>query len=441
MHPLSSRPLIEASVGFGSLGTHGQLGYENQTVSANGRSWPHALSPHPPSRLRFDLGRAFQSFHSLVGFNDDVRQRHTHAHFLVRADGHLVAIAPLVRPGDPHRPVTANLTGVSQLELEIVTDRWDYCHAVWLDPHVSPEPQPDPPLTLADPLHRVEISIPHPLPRAERCIATVVSPGFESYLEDFLLSLRARGNRADALLVILAVDPNERCLALARQHDALVIPCRSLGKIGVSVKSALYSIARIVDARHYLCIDADTLVLSDLEPLFHACSLAPTGRILVCPEANDPNWQRLGWALQHVYFGQAPDLRRIAPVLNGEADYPFVVNDGVFAGGKEALLALDGEMRRLPGALAWMEEKPRVCWWRNQFLFNLTLARLNSAWPLDNAFNVQLHTHDVEIRGDGPATDVRFRGVPVRILHLCGIGKNKYQPWRASLRAAWQPVP
>ena len=78
-----------------------------------------------------------------------------------------------------------------------------------------------------------------------------------------------------------------------------------------------------------------------------------------------------------------------------------------------------------------MENTSRGCWWRNQFLFNLALARLRNGWELDNVFNVQLHTHDVVINGE---IEARFRGRPVHILHLCGVGKQKHVEWRRKLR-------
>lgn len=42
---------------------------------------------------------------------------------------------------------------------------------------------PPPPVTLLDCLGRVEMILPAPRPRAKRCMATVVSPGFEALLD------------------------------------------------------------------------------------------------------------------------------------------------------------------------------------------------------------------------------------------------------------------
>jgi hypothetical protein len=80
---------------------------------------------------------------------------------------------------------------------------------VWLDPQVSDTlPVGN---KLLDCLGRVEMVTPAPLPRATHCIATVVSPGFESLLDDLLGSLYANGGCQDALLVVLIVDGNSAC--------------------------------------------------------------------------------------------------------------------------------------------------------------------------------------------------------------------------------------
>src|SRR5262249_27567962 len=58
----------------------------------------------------------------------------------VPAAGRQVAAAPPVRAGDPPRTLCADLSGARRLELLVRTSRWEYCHAVWLDPVVDDEP-------------------------------------------------------------------------------------------------------------------------------------------------------------------------------------------------------------------------------------------------------------------------------------------------------------
>lgn len=432
--------LVQAEIGYGKLGLDGELGYDGRSVIVRGQHCRAAFSAHAPSRLVFELDGTARRFDCRVALNDDAHGRDTVAHFIVFVDGREAACAPGVRPGQAPVALAVDVTGAKRIELVALAVRWEHCHTLWLEPRLSAEPPPESKgvQEIVDPLRRVSMTVPARRVQAERCVLTLVSPGYEIYLRDLLLSLRpslARDSRT--ALVVIGVDANAACRAVAAEFGAHWIEARSIASVTVAVKSALYSAAQLVDARYYACLDADTIMLGELESLFAACNAAPAGRLLVCREANHLGTQRLGAALGQMYYAPASDLTRILGHTNGEADYPLVVNDGLFAGDREAMMSLQSELSGLGKGIAWMEEKARSCWWRNQFLFNLALARRNLGWELDPAWNVQLHTHDVEfVEAETPAREIRFRGRPVRLLHFCGIGRRKFSDWRLRWRAA-----
>jgi hypothetical protein len=416
----------QVQVGYGQLGLEGSLGYEDKPVMVRGQRYPHALSSHAPSRLLFHLGGRYRSFHCHVALNGDVGAGISHADFILRADGRLVACEPHVVAGEPPHLLHADITGTQTLELITETTHWEYCHSVWLDPGLGEEPIEIPERRLVDPLGRVEISLLQPMPSARRCIGTVVSTGFEKWADNMLGSLRTNGECGEARLVLFAVEANAECERIARKYDALLVHCRPRTHVGVSVKAILYSIARVIPAEQYLCLDADMFVLGSIAPIFDALEAAPLGSMLVCREANHSGPYKLAEALVYTYFGKPADLRRVLGSVNGEGEYPLVVNDGMFAGTAAALRAIDGVIRGMPQAIPWMEERHRVCWWRNQFIFNLALARLHCGVEVDGCYNVQLHTQDVEVRDENRRVQAAWRGRSVRILHFCGIGKRKY---------------
>ena len=76
---LDACSLLEAQVGYGDLGLHGSLGYENKMIAVQREPSAHGFSMHPPARLRFHLGGRFASFHSQVALNDDVPAGRSHA--------------------------------------------------------------------------------------------------------------------------------------------------------------------------------------------------------------------------------------------------------------------------------------------------------------------------------------------------------------------------
>ncbi len=151
---------------------------------------------------------------------------------------------------------------------------------------------------LVDCLRRTEIRTVSPPPRAKRCVATVGSARYADLLDNLLGSIRANGGLDDALLVVFVVDGDPECLRIAENYGAQIIECRPLTRLGVGIKSVLYSVARVVDADEYLCLDADMLVLGDLQPVFQTLAACSENAILVCREGNRSNRGKLKYCAQ-----------------------------------------------------------------------------------------------------------------------------------------------
>lgn len=433
---LDEIPLLDKQVGYGDLGMFGSLGYEGQPVRVRKQTYAHALSTHPPARVRFQLDRRFASFSCQVALNDDVAPGVSHADFAVVADGREVAVEPYVLAGETPRSLVADISGSEQLELVVHTSRWEHAHAVWLDPRVDESPAPVTRLT--DSLHRAELIVPARLPHADRCVATVVSPGFEHLLDDMLGSFYANGCCPDALVVVFILDGNEACERVVAKYKATAVRCESRAGLNPMSKAVLYSVARAVDARLYLCLDADMVVLGDLRPIFSALEACPPGRILTCREGNSQEANHLGSAVNWIYGGGKSDLRQLE-VTAAEESYSLVVNDGLFAGDQTALRALDGVIRAMPQARAWIDGHSHVKW-RNQFIFNLALARLQCGVELDPLYNVQLHVQDVHLYEQGSRLRATWRGREPKVLHFSGGAKRKYPEWQGRFSTVDDPL-
>jgi predicted O-methyltransferase YrrM len=294
--------------------------------------------------------------------------------------------------------------------------------------------------TLLDCLRRTEITLPAGRIQAERCIATVASPGFTEHLDDLLGSLSANGGCPDALVVVFAVNPDPECHRVAAKHGATLIPCFPRGPINATLKAVLYSVAHVVDAACFLCLDADMLVLGDLRPVFGAIDACPAGSLFAIREANGHAYADLESALCSVYAGRAEDIELLIGQSNGEGRYPFVCNDGLFAGGRPALLALDSTIRGWSESAPWVDEKPDVHW-RNQFIFNLVLADLGCGVELDAAYNLQLNYENVQMREDCGRVRASWRGREIKVLHFNGIGRDKYPEFRGRYLGVAEPIP
>lgn len=426
---LDALPLREASVGYGELGLNGDLGYEGKRVSVRGEAFPHALSVHAPGRLIFDIGGRYARFRSGVALNDDVSPGASYADFTVLADGRVVAARANVGPRAPAW-IDAVVRGAKRLELRVDTTRWESCHTVWLDPRVEDDGSSSArDRTLIDALDRVEIRLPRVPLRSERCVATVVSRGYAELLDGLLESLRLNGNCPDARVVVFVADGDAACERVSAKHGAVVVPCSPRRPVNSTLKALLYSVAHVVDARQFLCLDVDMLVLGELSSIFAALEACPEGSLLACREGNGAYYRDLQHALTTVYGGRSGDIARIVGAEGSEGAYPLIVNDGLFAGDRTALLALDALIRGWPEAPAWTDELPDIRW-RNQFVFNLAMAHLRRGVELKGTYNVQLHSQHVEIDGSNGSLRAAWRGLPVRVLHFNGSGRERYREWQ-----------
>ena len=433
---LDSLKLLQSQVGYGDVGLYGSLGYEGRKVTVHQQHYQHAFSSHPPARLRFHVERRFASFSCHVALNDDVPAGLSHADFSVVADGREVANEPYVQAGESPRPLVADISGAEYLELVVRTSRWEHAHAVWLDPQVDESPAPV--THLYDSLNRAEMIVPEHLPRTERCIATVVSPGFEHLLDDMLGSLYANGCCHDALVVVFVLNGNDACKRVIAKYKATTVHCQSRAGLNPMSKAVMYSTARVIDAKHYLCLDADMVVLGDLRPIFATIEALPEGRILACREGNTQYANHLGSAIESIYAGGESDLRQLG-VTPEEESYSLVVNDGLYAGDQSALRALDGAIRAMPQAIAWVDGHSRVKW-RNQFIFNLALARLQCGVELDPLYNVQLQAQNVDFFEQGSRLQATWRGREARVLHFNGSAKRKYPQWQGKFSSIADPL-
>jgi glycosyltransferase involved in cell wall biosynthesis len=425
---LAALPCLSVKVGYGSPGWHGHLGYENKLVRVQGQFDPHAISLHPPARAVFHLDRKFARFTCEVALNDDVPGGRSRADFSVRGDDRLLTMAAHVAAGDAPRSIEVDVRGVDRLELGVETDRWDFCHAVWLHPRLDHTTPAVSSRMIEDCLGRVNIALPDQLPTVKRCVATIASRGFADMLDDMLGSLIANGHCAEVQLLVFVVDADPDCVRVAQKYGALIVHCTPQVKVNVTVKAALYSVARVIEAEQYLCLDADMLVLGDVRPIFTALDACAPGSIFAVNEGNDHRLENLAQALREIYGGREADERRLFRRA-AESAYPLVVNDGLFAGTRAALLALDAEIRNMTDVQRWMSERPDV-WWRNQFIFNLALARLRCGVELDAIYNLQLHVHDVELREVNGHLEAAWLDRQVRVLHFSGGGRRKYAELR-----------
>lgn len=426
---LDDLPLVKHNVGFGNLGRHGSLGYENQKVIVKERRIRHALSTHPPASLTYHLAGQYQKLETSVGFNDDVAWEITSADFNIYADGELVGAAKKITPGDPLFKIEANLQGAKELRLEVRTDQWDSCHAIWVEPLLFHKDSTKAGSSmLIDCLGRAEIEQLNngTVEPSEICIATVASPEYETWLESFLASLKKHGGCEDALVVVFSFNCSSHMKKLIDQYGAVCVNCHNLTQVNMASKSVLYSVSKVISARTYLCLDVDMLVLRSLRGIVEALSILPQHTVLTCRDS--ANISNLEKALVGLYGSSRTELQQFAGRSALKLlDYPYVVNDGFIAATQSGMNRIDTVIRNFPNAASWVSMKSNSIPWRNQFVFNLALAKLGSTVLMNDTMNWQLNHQEVIFDKEDRIVKTKETRNPVTCLHYNGGGRNTHQ--------------
>ena len=403
-------------------------------VNPHALTWStsYELNTSPNERCVVRTNSDFQWFEARVDLGRAALFDGATADFFVKAGDHLLASAIGVSSFDQPRVLSAPINDVCELELITKITGVSSLHYTdsvssgrWIEPHVGRLRNADG-LWWEDCLGRTEILVPTVRPRANRCITMVASPGFETFVRHALKSLREHGDCDDAAIALVCVGESDELGELAEEYGAFKLLCRPLVACTSMLKCVQYSVANLIDADQFICIDSDVLVLGKLSPLFAALEACNESSILVCREGNDRRYADLQHAFVEIYRGIPRDLRRILRGRPDLATYPLVANEGVFAANRSSLLALDSFLRGHEFARAWIDERLDYQW-RSQFLFNLAIAWLNCGVELNPDFNVQLHFQGVDfVTRDGLPT-VEWRGRKPRVIHFNGpIGRRSY---------------
>ena len=283
-----------------------------------------------------------------------------------------------------------------------------------------------------DCLGRTQVILPRAPLELERCVAFVATESHAPMLDGALETLGRFGGLPDVPRVVFVDEQARTCASIAARHGAIVIQCRFLGGPGPSIKGVLYSMARVVKAKQYLCLDADVLVLDTLAPLFARHAALGSGKVLIAAEATAVPVAHLRDALVRVYQatpGEAALLLGSDPRVAAE---PHVVNDGVFVADFEALSAIDALLRGDEAIRAWVSGR-RDVWWRQKGAFNVALARLGAIAPLEGAYNAQLHIEPATKRTVDGRARAHWRGELASVLHFNGRGREAHAVWRGAL--------
>lgn len=314
--------------------------------------------------------------------------------------------------------------------------------------------------TLIDPLHRVEIPRYNSVIKSKAvpslAIWTMASQNFDGLLDSMLGSLRERGELSaipGAQVFVLNMGNDEACRNVIYEHalaglDVWDVPCRALARPNPMLKAAMYAAAEIVEADYYLCLDADTLVLRSLLPLWEQLRAAPKHKVLCAQDANgDYHWANMDFKVNTTgeYLAAVYDLW--LPTFEAHwakqgvppSAIQYVCNDGVFGGSRQAMLQLAQTLHSwMPRERAFLDSHHI----RNQLLFNLALAKNDAFARMDDLFNVQVHAVKENLEENANSLIWHHEdGVKQpAIVHFTGYMKRMFPALQNHFRLATQPI-
>lgn len=378
-------------------------------------------------RIKYRLDQEYHYFSCDLAVGTEIIDIDVNASFSLYSDGELCAFVPNVHPSQPLQNISANIYGGKELELVVEVKGRDAenCQFLWLNPVLSKEPRNK----ILGALNDITISIPSDLPKVDKCITMVSDSDFVARLDTMLYSLYKNGNCNDATLVVFAFGNISKFEYLVAKYNVYLVDCTLLCDFTYKVKTVALSMAQVIRANKYLYLDADMLVLDDMYPIFDMIDVVSDDKILVCEDTTTTAID-LGQAMfdpSDVYGGYEEDIEFIG-ITDKEMRYSLLINNGIYAGSRKAVLGLESLIRAtLPNSAYW--EKFRMVdhiFWREQGIFNWVLARGDLGIKIDELYNLQLNAREVDIDYSGLLPTVTYNGKKVKVLHFNGTGRDKH---------------
>ncbi|MEA5365155.1 glycoside hydrolase family 97 catalytic domain-containing protein [Amycolatopsis sp., V23-08] len=140
---VSALPFLASSNGWGPVERDQSNGDtaegDGRPLTIGGTVYAHGLGTNAPSSVTVWLGGACTAFSAVTGVDDEVTEEASVGFRVLGDDGRVLAETPVLRPGDGAHPLTADVTGVRRLTLQVTDggDGKDSDHGDWADAQLT----------------------------------------------------------------------------------------------------------------------------------------------------------------------------------------------------------------------------------------------------------------------------------------------------------------
>lgn len=413
--------LIYDEIGHGYLGTYGDSGY-GIIVSVNGNSYDHYVSAHPDSLLRYKIPENAQYFSCELALNDSSEDfASVDVEFIVDGNtqyyAHNIGKFCIVN-------VEFLLDDNSILEIKTTATNKIICHSLILNPSFSNKK----PKYLLCPIHKSKISTEYyTKEKYDVCIASVINDGFVEYaklLHKTILSKTARNikfvyfGEATPLTTEFCKSINATLIEIVCVYELNINEKKSLS---IYHKPSSYCVAKLINADIYCILDVDMICASDISNLIERIESNSNTSISVCKDSHTEGlcYGDLVMSEWSAYKGSNRDGITLQLKPN-EINSSLIINSGVIAGKKKAILGIEDTLRRMmPSSLFYLNQNLNVPV-REQALMNLAMIRYSDVEVLHKKYNLQVLWEEVEINFDGKEINANSEEFEPCLVHFNG---------------------
>lgn len=394
--------LLYSEVGHGVLGTYGDSGY-GIVISVNGLSFDNYISAHPSAILKYRIPESSQYFSCQIALNDSSEEfSAVDFEFIVDGDtkyySHNVGKFTLV-------DVAFLLENNSTLEIRIISTNKIICHSLIINPIFSSKK----PNHILCPIHKSKISTEkYTKEKFNVCIASFIDTKFIKYAE--ILQQTILDKSTTEIKFVYLGESSSEIIDFCQKTNSIFIPITCVYGQDIANKQvqaiyhkpSTYSIAKIINANIYIIIDVDMICTSDINLLVERIESNNPESISVCKDAHTEGltFGDLIIAEWSAYKGSVANkhMLRLTPK---ELSSPLIINSGVIAGKKKAILGVEDTMRRLmPSSIFYLNDKISEPV-REQALMNLSMIKYGEVELLHKKYNLQVLWEELNFEYDG----------------------------------------
>jgi len=410
----------DCSIEYGELGINGKTGYEI-IPSVNSNPVLHFISAHPKSYIRFKISPLYRFFSCQIALNDS-SDNDALASFEIKVDGETCFYSRNLSK-NKIQTVQIFLTENTIIELLCEYSGTSVCHALW----VQPELFQNPPKNLIDAFQTSLISTRKYFDeKLDYCIACYFDENNFKYFKYFHENIM-RHTKLNLEFIVFCEDYYPEIKEFSRSTNTRFIKISDIyhekiiekNKRGFLNKASLFSIAKFVNSNKYLLIDVDIVTTKDIKEIFDLIEDDETLYVTRDAHTEGLTFGEIVTEPWSAYEGtsKCKDILKLTPE---ECASELILNSGVIAGQRKAILGLESELFKiLPLSRFYFDENSN-CGLREQAVVNLATIRYEKYKILPKKYNLQVLWEEIILTQENQKISVISEDFEPLFVHFNG---------------------